>query len=48
MLLRQTAASLGSIAEQLGFSDLTHFGRFFRQKTGCNPSDFRKMIDFAE
>lgn len=48
MLLRQTTASLGSIAEQLGFADLTHFGRFFRQKTGHNPSDFRKVIDFAE
>lgn len=48
MLLRQTNASLGSIAEQLGFADLTHFGRFFRQKTGHNPSDFRKVIDFAE
>ncbi len=48
MLMRQTTASLGSIAEQLGFADLTHFGRFFRQKTGYNPSDFRKVIDFAE
>ncbi|MDX2070530.1 MAG: helix-turn-helix transcriptional regulator [Haliscomenobacter sp.] len=48
MLLRQTTAPLGNIADQLGFADLTHFGRFFRQKTGYNPSDFRKVIDFAE
>lgn len=43
MLLRQTSAPLGNIADQLGFADLTHFGRFFRQKTGYNPSDFRKI-----
>jgi AraC family transcriptional regulator, transcriptional activator of pobA len=48
VLLGREDLSLGAIAEALGFADLTHFGRFFRQKTGVSPSRFRHTIDFAE
>jgi AraC family transcriptional regulator, transcriptional activator of pobA len=48
VMLHQTNLSLGIIAEQLGFADLTHFGRFFKKKTNQTLSDYRKMIDKAE
>jgi AraC family transcriptional regulator, transcriptional activator of pobA len=48
VLIHQSNLPLGVIAEQLGFADLTHFGRFFKKKTGKNPSNFKKMIDKAD
>lgn len=44
VLLLQREWSLSSIADQLGFSDLTHFGRFFKRKTGQTASAFRKKM----
>ena len=40
-LLRSTA-SVGDIADQLGFSDPSYFVRFFRHRTGCSPAAFRR------
>jgi AraC family transcriptional regulator, transcriptional activator of pobA len=45
VMLHQSSLPLGIIAEQLGFSDLTHFGRFFKKYTGFTPSHYRKMIE---
>ena len=35
--------TVAEIAEQLGFSSLYYFSRFFKQKTGINPSDCRSQ-----
>jgi AraC family transcriptional regulator, positive regulator of tynA and feaB len=35
--------SISDIAYSLGFTDMTHFGRRFRQAFGLLPSDFRKL-----
>ncbi len=48
VLLKHSSAPIGLIAQQLGFNDLTSFGRFFKQKTGFLPSNYRKMIEKAE
>ena len=40
--LRMTADSIGVIAERLGFCDIYHFSRLFRQHVGRSPSDFRR------
>lgn len=41
-LLRFTALSIESIAEELGFCDRFYFSRVFRRHRGCSPSSFRK------
>jgi AraC family transcriptional regulator, positive regulator of tynA and feaB len=35
--------SISEIAYSLGFTDMTHFGRRFRQAFGLLPSDYRKL-----
>jgi AraC-like DNA-binding protein len=35
--------SVSQIAFESGFEDLSHFSRVFKQKTGKNPSEFRKV-----
>lgn len=39
--LRMTGDSIGAIAERLGFCDIYHFSRLFRQHAGRSPSAFR-------
>jgi AraC-like DNA-binding protein len=39
----QTADSLATLGERLGFSAQGHFTRFFRDHTGVNPSEFRQV-----
>ena len=41
-LLLVSDRSIGAIADELGFSDIYHFSRRFRQYAGCSPSDFRR------
>lgn len=40
-LLCDKSKSINDIASQLGFSYANHFTRFFRNKTGLTPSEFR-------
>lgn len=40
----QNAASFKQLAEQLGFCDVYHFSRVFRQIMGEPPSSFRKRV----
>ena len=42
-LLKETDLSIGEIAEQVGFHQVSHFGKCFREKTGCTPKDYRNM-----
>jgi AraC family transcriptional activator of pobA len=39
--LTYTGRSVAEIAYQLGFSDPSHFTRFFKKKSGKNPREFR-------
>ncbi len=40
-----TGRSIAEIAYQLGFSDPSHFTRFFKNKCGDNPKAFRNAIE---
>ena len=41
-LLLYTDKSVKEIANDLGFADLTHFSKFFKNQTGQSPTDFHK------
>ena len=41
-LLRQTEEPIAVIANKVGFSHISHFGKCFREKTGLSPSKYRK------
>ena len=45
-LLRSTDMPVGSIAVQVGFQQLSHFGKYFREKTGMSPREYRKAQRF--
>ena len=47
-LLAHTRLSAGEIAQQLGFSELTNFIKFFRRCGGESPSEFRRRGSFTE
>lgn len=40
-LLQETDLPVSEVAILVGFKDLPHFSRYFKQKTGYNPTDFR-------
>jgi len=42
-LLKNTRLSAKQISQQLGFSEPTHFSRFFKKHTGHTPNNFRKQ-----
>lgn len=42
VLLRETDRSISDIAADVGFGQLSHFGKCFREKTGLSPSAYRK------
>jgi AraC-like DNA-binding protein len=41
-LLKQQALSIEQVAERLGYSDVSNFGRAFRRWTGLTPAAFRR------
>ena len=41
-LLLDSDAPVGEIASRVGFSQASHFGKYFRKKTGISPSAYRK------
>ena len=41
-LLKSTDKPIESIADEVGFSHVSHFGKCFREKTGFSPSEYRK------
>jgi len=41
-LLENTSCSVSEIAERVGFGNLTHFGRTFKNATGFSPLQYRK------
>lgn len=45
VLLLQTSKDISEIAFDLGFSDLSYFGKFFKKLTQQTPLEYRKMIE---
>lgn len=43
-LLKNTDQSIEQIANAVGFAQISHFGKCFREKTGLSPSTYRKTI----
>jgi transcriptional regulator GlxA family with amidase domain len=46
-LLRQTNSSIRQISFDCGFSDASHFGRYFRAEFGQTPNQFRRSPQTA-
>lgn len=44
-LLQQSNLSVTEIASQVGFNNITHFGRVFKEFTGLSPLEYRKVKD---
>lgn len=42
-LLKQTERTVTAIALDCGFANQSHFAKYFRQYTGMNPNQFRKL-----
>lgn len=42
-MLKNTNNSVAQIAQDCGFESSTHFGRVFKEISGCSPVKFRKM-----
>lgn len=42
-LLIKTNEPVGNIAANVGFHQMSHFGKCFREKTGCSPKAYRAM-----
>ena len=45
-LLKSTDDPISEIAERLGFATQSHFGKRFRDYTGCSPSEYREKAGF--
>jgi len=45
VLLLQTSKDVGEIAFDLGFNDISYFGKFFKKQSQKTPLEYRKMID---
>ena len=43
-LLKNTDQSIEQISNAVGFAQISHFGKCFREKTGLSPSAYRKTI----
>lgn len=43
-LLRHSNLSLSEIAWQLGFQDVSHFGKLFRERSGMSPGRYRQAV----
>lgn len=44
-LLSNTSMSIKEIGYRLGFSEPTHFGRFFKKRTNTSATEFRKTVE---
>jgi len=45
---RSSGLSIGAIASEAGFSNLSYFNRTFRRRYGGSPSDIRCMARAAD
>lgn len=45
-LLKSSDESIGNIADSVGFRQISHFGKCFKEKTGVSPREYRKNNAF--
>ncbi|GAA3407439.1 helix-turn-helix domain-containing protein [Paenibacillus hodogayensis] len=45
VLLTETSATIGEIAERVGFANDNYFNKIFRKWTGVSPGDYRRNAD---
>ena len=45
LLLNLKGASISEIAEALGFNDVYHFSKAFKNHTGFSPTEYRRMLN---
>lgn len=43
--LKYSSFSIKEISNELGFNDLSHFNKFYKNQTGINPTQFRQKLD---
>ncbi len=43
-MLKTTKNSIGNIALSVGFNQSSHFGKYFKEKTGLSPKEYRKNM----
>ena len=43
ILLKSTDTPIGDIASSVGFHQISHFGKCFREKTGYSPREYRQL-----
>lgn len=48
VLMQKSHMSINEIATEIGFEDISYFGRFFKKQTGLTPTNYRKLIDLSE
>jgi len=48
ILMQKKTMSVSEIAFEIGFEDVSYFGRFFKKHTGFAPTEYRKMIGLSE
>lgn len=48
VLMQKNYMSINEIDSEIGFEDISYFGRFFKKYTGTTPTDYRKLIDLSE
>lgn len=48
ILMQNNNMSISDVAFEIGFEDVSYFGRFFRKHTGSTPTEYRKMIESSE
>jgi len=42
-LLRETTKSVITVANEVGYSNPSHFAQLFRKETGLSPTDYRRQ-----
>ena len=47
-LLRDSSLSVTQVCHRSGFNSLSHFITTFRNHTGMNPTQYRRMVDWQQ
>ncbi|NQX63315.1 response regulator transcription factor [Paenibacillus qinlingensis] len=47
-LLEETSLKISTVAEAVGYSHFSHFGKMFKKLTSFTPQDYRKMVKSSD